>query len=188
MFDAAAFEAPATKQAAALLADWGSAVPALVLLGAEESVAGLSFRNIARVAVMPVEDAGVADVIGAASLLVSSTALEQLVARAAGRRRGGVMDPSQVIIRPVVSEKSFVLAEAGKYTFRVHERAHKTQIRQAIENLFEVKVVEVRTSSVKSKPKRRGQTSGRTRQWKKAIVQVREGDTIPIFQGLEGAE
>jgi large subunit ribosomal protein L23 len=98
------------------------------------------------------------------------------------------MDPSQVIIRPVVSEKTYVLAEAGKYTFRVHEKAHKTQIRQAIEELFEVKVTAVRTASVKSKPKRRGQTSGRTRQWKKAIVQVRAGDTIPIFQGLEGAE
>jgi large subunit ribosomal protein L23 len=93
-----------------------------------------------------------------------------------------------VIIRPVVSEKSFVLAEAGKYTFRVDERAHKTQIRQAIEELFDVKVLDVRTASVKSKPKRRGQTSGRTRRWKKAIIQVREGDTIPIFQGLEGAE
>jgi large subunit ribosomal protein L23 len=98
------------------------------------------------------------------------------------------MDASQVIIRPVVSEKSFVLAEAGKYTFRVHDRAHKTQIRQAIEELFEVKVVTVHTASVKSKPKRRGQTSGRTRQWKKAIVQVAEGDTIPIFSGLQGAE
>ena len=70
----------------------------------------------------------------------------------------------------------------------MHERAHKTQIRQAIEELFDVKVVEVRTASVKSKPKRRGYTSGRSRQWKKAIVQVREGDTIPIFQGLEGGE
>lgn len=98
------------------------------------------------------------------------------------------MEASQVIIRPVVSEKSFVLAEAGKYTFRVHDRAHKTQIRQAIEELFEVKVVAVRTASVKSKPKRRGNTAGRTRQWKKAIVQVRAGDTIPIFQGLEGSE
>jgi large subunit ribosomal protein L23 len=98
------------------------------------------------------------------------------------------MDAGQVIIRPVVSEKSFVLAEAGKYTFRVHERAHKTQIRQAIEQLFDVNVVEVRTAFVKSKPKRRGQTSGRTRRWKKAIVQVRPGQTIPIFQGLEGAE
>jgi len=98
------------------------------------------------------------------------------------------MDASQIIIRPVVSEKSYVLAEVGKYTFRVNDKAHKTQIRQAVEQLFDVKVVEVRTSSVKSKPKRRGTTAGRTRQWKKAIVQVREGDTIPIFRGLEGAE
>jgi large subunit ribosomal protein L23 len=98
------------------------------------------------------------------------------------------MDPTQVIIRPVVSEKSFVLAEAGKYTFRVHDKAHKTQIRQAIEVLFDVKVVEVRTASVKSKPKRRGHTSGRTRAWKKAIVQVQAGDSIQIFQGLQGSE
>ena len=92
-------------------------------------------------------------------------------------------------MHPVISEKSFVLAEVGKYTFRVHEKAHKTQIRQAIEELFpDVKVVEVRTATVRSKPKRRGQTSGRTRQWKKAIVEVRTGDTIPIFGGLEPAE
>jgi large subunit ribosomal protein L23 len=96
------------------------------------------------------------------------------------------MDPSQVIIRPVVSEKSYVLATANKYTFRVHPDAHKTQIKQAVEALFEdVKVLEVRTSKVPSKPKRRGVTAGRTRAWKKAVVQVREGDTIPIFQGLE---
>jgi large subunit ribosomal protein L23 len=98
------------------------------------------------------------------------------------------MDPSQVIIRPVVSEKSFVQAEIGKYTFRVHADAHKTQIRQAVEQLFEVKVRDVRTVSVKSKPKRRGIYAGRTRTWKKAIVQLQPGDTIPIFQGLEGAE
>jgi large subunit ribosomal protein L23 len=96
------------------------------------------------------------------------------------------MDASQVIIRPVVSEKSYVLATTGKYTFRVHPDAHKTQIKQAIESLFaDVKVLEVRTSSVPSKPKRRGMTSGRTREWKKAVVQLREGDSIPIFQGLE---
>ena len=98
------------------------------------------------------------------------------------------MEPTQVIIRPVVSEKSYVLAAADKYTFRVHPDAHKTQIRQAVESLFDVKVVDVRTMSVKSKPKRRGLTSGRTRSWKKAIVQLRPGDSIPIFQGLEGLE
>ena len=95
------------------------------------------------------------------------------------------MDASQVIIRPVVSEKSYVLATADRYTFRVHADAHKTQIKQAVEQLFDVNVVEVRTLSVKSKPKRRGYTSGRTRTWKKAIVQVRPGQSIPIFQGLE---
>jgi large subunit ribosomal protein L23 len=96
------------------------------------------------------------------------------------------MDAGQVIIRPVVSEKSYVLATAGKYTFRVHPDAHKTQIKQAIEQLFDVAVVEVRTSAVPSKPKRRGFTAGRTRAWKKAVVQVGAGQTIPIFQGLEG--
>jgi large subunit ribosomal protein L23 len=95
------------------------------------------------------------------------------------------MDASQVIIRPVVSEKSYVLATADRYTFRVHADAHKTQIKQAVEQLFDVNVLEVRTLSVKSKPKRRGYTSGRTRAWKKAIVQVRPGQSIPIFQGLE---
>ena len=96
------------------------------------------------------------------------------------------MDASQVIIRPVVSEKTFVLAEAGKYTFRVHDKAHKTQIKQAVEALFDgVKVLDVRTAKVPSKPKRRGYTAGRTRGWKKAMVQVRPGDNIPIFQGLE---
>jgi large subunit ribosomal protein L23 len=98
------------------------------------------------------------------------------------------MDSTQVIIRPVVSEKSYVLSAADRYTFRVHPDAHKTQIRQAVEELFDVHVVEVRTLSVKSKPKRRGTTRGRTRVWKKAIVQVRAGDTIPVFQGLAGLE
>jgi len=96
------------------------------------------------------------------------------------------MDHSQVIVRPVVSEKSYVLAATGRYTFRVHADAHKTHIRQAVEALFDVHVQEVRTISVKSKPKRRGRSSGRTRTWKKAIVQVRAGETIPIFVGLEG--
>jgi large subunit ribosomal protein L23 len=96
------------------------------------------------------------------------------------------MDHSQVIIRPVVSEKSYALATADKYTFRVHPDAHKTQIKQAVEALFDgVKVIDVRTAKVRSKPKRRGYTAGRTREWKKAMVQVRPGDNIPIFQGLE---
>ncbi len=96
------------------------------------------------------------------------------------------MNPELVILRPIVSEKSYALAAADRYTFRVHPDAHKTLIRQSVEALFDVNVVDVRTMSVKSKPKRRGHTAGRTRTWKKAIVQVKPGQTIPIFQGLEG--
>ena len=62
------------------------------------------------------------------------------------------MEHTQVIIRPVVSEKSYVLSAADRYTFRVHPDAHKTQIRQAVEALFDVHVVGVRTSTVKSSP------------------------------------
>jgi large subunit ribosomal protein L23 len=98
------------------------------------------------------------------------------------------MDHSQVIIRPVVSEKSYVLSAANRYTFRVHPSAHKTQIRQAVEALFGVHVVDVKTVSVKSKPKRRGAIAGRTRAWKKAIVRVRPGESIPIFQGLQALD
>ncbi len=84
VFDTAVFDAPATKAAARLLTDWGQALPVLVLLDATEDTAGLSFRNLERVIVMPVEDAGTADLIGAASLLISEPALEQITARAAG--------------------------------------------------------------------------------------------------------
>lgn len=98
------------------------------------------------------------------------------------------MDLAQVVIRPVISEKSYVLSSAGKYTFRVHPDAHRTQIRQAVERMFDVKVVQVRTMSVKSKPKRRGLTRGRTRAWKKAIVEVAAGQSIPIYQSFESVE
>ena len=84
VFDAGAFDAPSTRQAAALLEDWGARLPTLVILADEEAAAGKSFRNMARVDVMPVAEAGVADVIGAASLLVSQAALPALVARAVG--------------------------------------------------------------------------------------------------------
>lgn len=98
------------------------------------------------------------------------------------------MNARQVIIRPVISEKSYALLAANKYTFRVHDTANKTQIRQAVEEIFEVRVEDVRTVNVRSKPKRRGYTSGRTREWKKAIVQLHAEDTIELFEGQEVGE
>jgi large subunit ribosomal protein L23 len=95
------------------------------------------------------------------------------------------LHPNQVLLAPVVSEKSYSLISDRKYTFRVHEDAHKTQIRQAVEELFEVKVQSVNIVKVQSKPKRRtgAFAKGRRPGWKKAIVQLKEGHEIEIFEG-----
>ena len=98
------------------------------------------------------------------------------------------MDARQIILEPVVSEKSYALMADGKYTFRVDERAHKTQIRRAVEEIFDVGVVEVRTVKMRAKPKRRGLHNGYTRSWKKAIVQLAPGDRIELFEGAATAE
>lgn len=93
------------------------------------------------------------------------------------------MDAREVIISPVVSEKSYALMAANKYTFRVHPDAHKVEIRNSVERIFDVAVVDVKTMKVRPKPKRRGMTAGRTRGWKKAIVKLAPGDTIELFEG-----
>jgi large subunit ribosomal protein L23 len=95
------------------------------------------------------------------------------------------MDVRQVLIAPVVSEKSYSLIEDDKYSFRVHERAHKTQVRQAVEELFGVTVEGVNIVNVRSKPKRRGMSKGTKPGWKKAIVQLKAGDRIEIFEGAQ---
>ena len=95
------------------------------------------------------------------------------------------MDSRQVLIRPIVSEKSYALLTANKYTFRIHPHAHKTQVRQAVEEIFNVRVTDVTTANVKAKPKRRGWTTGTRRRWKKAVVQLHPEDHIELFEGQE---
>jgi len=95
------------------------------------------------------------------------------------------LHPNEVLLAPVVSEKSYSLIEDRKYSFKVHPNAHKTQIRQAVEQLFDVHVERVNILKVQAKPKRRGLIKGTRPGWKKAIVQVREGETIPIFEGAQ---
>ena len=95
------------------------------------------------------------------------------------------MDPHQVILRPVISEKSYNLIESeGQYTFEVDRRANKNQIKRAVEGAFEVRVQKVNTVNVRSKPKRQGLTRGRTATWKKAVVKLVEGDRIELFEGV----
>jgi large subunit ribosomal protein L4 len=89
VFNAATFSEPSTAQAAEMLAEWSATSPTLVVLGESEAAAGKSFRNLAHAHAIPVDDAGVADLVRAASLLVSEAALQSLVARAAGSPSGG---------------------------------------------------------------------------------------------------
>ena len=86
------------------------------------------------------------------------------------------MVAEDIIIRPVITEKSSMASSEGKYTFEVNKKATKIDIKNAVEKLFEVKVKEVRTIIVKGKPKRQGAHEGKTSDWKKAIVTI---DTNP---------
>jgi large subunit ribosomal protein L23 len=98
------------------------------------------------------------------------------------------MNARQVLRHPIISETSYALIAQNKYTFRVHPQAHKTQIRAAVEEIFDVRVVDVRTMKLKPKPKRRGWTKGTTRSWKKAIVELAPGERIELFEGAATAE
>ena len=95
------------------------------------------------------------------------------------------LHPGEILIKPVVSEKSYHQITENRYTFRVHKDAHKTQVRQAVEELFDVTVLSVNIVKMPAKPKRRGMIKGTRPGWKKAIVQLRAGDTIEIFQGAQ---
>ena len=98
------------------------------------------------------------------------------------------LDLRQVIVRPLVTEKSSAVYQLHKaYTFQVHPEASKPQIRQALETLFDVTVTDVRTMQMRAKARKAGGMGrgreGRRGQWKKAIVVLKEGDAIPIFEG-----
>ena len=95
------------------------------------------------------------------------------------------MNPADVLVAPVVSEKSYSGLADRKYTFKVHKDAHKTQVRQAVESLFGVKVASVHMIKVPAKPKRRGVYNGVRPGWKKAIVHLHEGHQIEIFEGAQ---
>jgi large subunit ribosomal protein L23 len=95
------------------------------------------------------------------------------------------LHPAQILLRPVVSEKSYHQITENRYTFRVHPDAHKTQVRQAVEELFDVKVVGVNIVKMPAKPKRRGMIKGSKPGWKKAIVELKAGDKIEIFEGAQ---
>lgn len=95
------------------------------------------------------------------------------------------MTAYDIILAPIVSENSLMLTSEKKYTFRVHPKANKYQIKDAVEEIFNVKVTAVNTMRVKGKPKRQGRFEGTTRNWKKAIVTLSpESKEIEFFEGI----
>lgn len=88
-------------------------------------------------------------------------------------------DPRDIIKRPVITERTSDMMSQMKYTFEVDLRAHKTEIKQAVEQIFKVKVVSVNTMRMPAKPKRYGRYSGYTSEWKKAIVTL-SADSKPL--------
>lgn len=93
------------------------------------------------------------------------------------------MEARDILIRPIVTEKSTALMEQGKYIFRVPLAATKIQIRQAVEQIFKVKVQAVNTMRYEGKLKRMGRTQGRRSDWKKAVVTLKPGEAIELFEG-----
>lgn len=89
-----------------------------------------------------------------------------------------------IIIKPIITEASMISMEENKYTFKVDKHANKTEIKRAIEELFEVDVVKVNTMNVKGKIKRLGRNEGKRADWKKAIVKLAPGSKIEIFEGM----
>ncbi len=94
----------------------------------------------------------------------------------------------EVILRPIISEKSMDVSQHGKYTFAVHDAANKIQIKEAVEELFKVSVVAVNVLTTKAKEKRRGTRRGRisgwTTPWRKAVVTLAPGQKIEFFEGV----
>lgn len=94
------------------------------------------------------------------------------------------MSPDQIIIEPVLTEKSNELRESGQYIFRVDPRANKVQIKDAVRRLFGVHPVRCNVVTVKGKPKRARFHRGYTANWKKATVTLAEGERIAAFEGV----
>ena len=95
-----------------------------------------------------------------------------------------MMDLREVIVRPIVTEKTTMAAESGKYVFEVADRANKALIREAVEAIFDVNVTQVNVSRVRGKWRRFGRSRGKRPDWKKATVTLRRGDIIELFAGV----
>ena len=184
-------EAPSTKAALAALASVSDRSNFLVVLERTDSVTWLSLRNAPEVHIVAVDQLNTYDVLASDDIVFTQGAFDALRERQLepDGHRGGCQvstlhkDHRDILLAPVVSEKSYCLLDANKYTFLVHPDANKTEIKIAVEKIFNVKVTSVNTINRPGKTRRTRNGLGKRKDTKRAIVSLAEGDRIDIFGG-----
>ncbi|MBK9738142.1 MAG: 50S ribosomal protein L4 [Actinobacteria bacterium] len=188
-------DAPSTKAAIAALSALGLDGNVLVAIDRDDDVSALSLRNVPSVHLIYVDQLNTYDVLVSDQVLFTSAALDAFLAGPTGKgkavgtepRKGGlgmrISDPRDILLAPVISEKSYGLLDENKYTFVVSPDANKTQIKIAVEQVFGVKVTSVNTLNREGKRLRTRTGFGRRAATKRAIVTVAAGDRIDIFGG-----
>ena len=184
-------QTPSTKSAKAFLATLVEGKQVLIVIGRSDETGAKSVRNLPGVHVLSPDQLNTYDVLHADDVVFSVEALDSYISaasQAARQRRGGfglmatVTDPRDIILSPVISEKSYGLIEDNVYTFVVHPDSNKTQIKIAIEKIFKVKVSSVNTANRQGKRKRTRAGYGTRKSTKRAIVTLAEGSKpIDLF-------
>ena len=186
----AAGDAPKTKDAVALLGGIAPAKHYLVVLTRDEDLSERAVRNIPTVHVLRVDQLNAYDVLVSDDIVFSTAALEAFIAAKTAKEGRGLgmsaahnKDPRDIILAPVVSEKSYGLIDEGKYTFTVDPRANKTEIKLAIEKIFNVEVASINTLNRQGKTRRTRFGIGKRKDTKRAIVTLKSG-SIDIFTAV----
>ena len=185
-------DAPSTKAVVALLADIATSKHVLIVLERGDEISYKSVRNLPTVHVLPYDQLNAYDVLVSDDIVFTKAAFDAFVDAEDGRdQEGGGQrmsaatnkDPRDIILAPVVSEKSYGLIDEGKYTFVVDPRSNKTEIKLAIEKIFNVKVASVNTLNRTGKTRRTKFGIGKRKDTKRAIVTLKSG-SIDIFTAV----
>ncbi len=188
---------PSTKTAVNFLTNVVSSKNVLVVIERNDDVTLKSIRNLSNLHVLTFDQLNAYDVLVSDDIVFTQAALEGFIASKSRRQPGGLRmseqasvlqtalnkDPRDIILKPVVSEKSYGLIDEGKYTFLVDPRASKTEIKLAIEKIFGVKVAGVNTLNRVGKARRTRFGTGKRKDTKRAIVTLKSG-TIDIFTAI----
>ncbi len=183
-------EAPKTKDAIALLGAIAPAKRFLIVLTRDDELAERAVRNIPTVHVLPVDQLNAYDVLVSDDIVFTKRRARGLRGREVGEEGRGLgmsaahnKDPRDIILAPVVSEKSYGLIDEGKYTFIVDPRSNKTEIKLAIEKIFNVQVASINTLNRQGKTRRTRFGMGKRKDTKRAIVTLKSG-SIDIFTAV----